>query len=79
MTRGGNRQGAGRPKGSTKGEGMPTKVIRISSDITKEQCDNIITLKDILNHWEERTISNNGNPRYYYLKQMLDEIRVLGF
>jgi len=78
MTRGGYRKGAGRPKGTTKGEGMPTKVVRVSVDISKDEIDNIQTLKDILNHWEDRVILED-NPRYYYLKQMLEEIRALGY
>lgn len=78
MTRGGYRKGAGRPKGTTKGEGMPTKVVRVSVDISKDEIDNIQTLKDILSHWEDRVIAED-NPRYYYLKQMLEEIRALGY
>lgn len=79
MTRGGKRLGAGRPKGTTKGEGLPTKVVRVSTDVSKEMCDNIPQLRFVLDHWEDKVITDTQNPRYYYLKQMLDEIRGLGY
>ncbi len=79
MARGGKRMGAGRPKGTTKGEGLPTKVVRVSADVTKEMCDNIPQLRFSLDHWEDRLLSDPNNPRYYYLKQMLDELRFLGY
>lgn len=79
MGRGGKRLGAGRPIGTTKAEGMSTKVIRISSEISKEQCEAIPLLIDVLNHWEDKCATEHDNPRYYHLKRMLDEIRTLGF
>lgn len=80
MTRGGKREGAGRPKGTTKGEGMPTHVVRVSADITKEQCDNILTLKDILNHWEDECLAaGEDSARHYFLRQAVEEIRALGY
>lgn len=79
MPRGGKRVGAGRPTGTTKGQGMPTKVVRVSAEITKEQLDNLPTLIDALNHWEDRLVLDSNNPRYYYLKQALEEIRAMGY
>lgn len=79
MPRGGRRTGAGRPVGTTKGEGLPTKVVRVSADVPKELCDSIPGARDILNYWEDRVHADPVNPRYYYLKQMLDELRALGF
>lgn len=79
MPRGGKRTGAGRPKGTTKGEGMPTKVVRVSAEITKEQCENVLLVKDLINHWEDKLLADGGNPRYYYLKQFLDELKGLGY
>ncbi len=76
MPRGGKREGAGRKHGSGVGEGLASHVIRISSEISKEQCQTIPSLISILDDWEAKA---DDSPRYYYLKQMLDEIRALGF
>ncbi len=65
MARGGKREGAGRPKGSTKVEvGMPSRVKRIPGDLTDELVDNIIPLRDLLNHWEDECLVQRGrnNP-----------------
>ncbi len=76
MPRGGNREGAGRPKGTTKAEGMATHVVRISTEISKDQAQAIPSLIAVLDYWEGQA---DDSPRYYYLKQMLEEIRALGF
>lgn len=80
MARGGKRSGAGRPVGTTKGDGMPTRVVRVSAEVTKEQCDSIPQLIEILNHWEDDCITaGDSSPRHYYLRKALDEIRALGY
>ena len=83
MPRGGVRVGGGRPKGSTKSEGMPTHVVRISVEIPKEVAQAIPSLRAILDHWESEIEKNpptrTTNARYWYAKQMLEEIRALGF
>jgi len=79
MSRGGYRKNAGRPKGTTKGDGLPTKVVRISSEVSKEQCEAIPELVALLDHWEEECLANPESPRHYYLRKALDEIRVLGY
>jgi hypothetical protein len=79
MARGGHRQGAGRPKGTTKGDGLPTKVVRISTEVSKEQCEAIPELVALLNHWEDDCLANPDSARHYYLRKALDEIRALGF
>lgn len=79
MARGGRRVGAGRPVGSSKGDGLSTKVVRVSSEVDKLQCETIPELVALLDHWEELVQSNPGQPRYYYLAKALDEIRALGF
>ncbi len=79
MARGGKRVGAGRPVGTTKGDGMATHVVRVSAEVSKEQCDRIPELIDLLNHWEDECQRNPDNPRHYFLKQALDEIRALGY
>jgi hypothetical protein len=79
MPRGGKRIGAGRPVGTTKGDGMPTHVVRVSAEVTKEQCEAIPELIDLINHWEEECLANPESSRHYYLRKMLDEVRALGF
>lgn len=79
MGRGGARPGAGRKSGVT----IPTYVTRVPSDVDKELIDNLPQLKDLLNYWEEEIRANlptrTSNPRYWKAKQMLDEIRALGY
>jgi len=79
MARGGKRTGAGRPTGSTKSDGMKSRVRRIPLDVTDEQIDNLIALKDLLDHFEDECLANPGNPRHYFLRQALSEIRTLGY
>lgn len=79
MPRGGKRAGAGRPHGSTKSDGMKSKVLRVSAEINKEQCESIPDLIALLDHWEAECAANPDNPRHYFLKKALEEIRVLGF
>ena len=79
MGRGGYRKGAGRPRGTTKGDGLPSKVIRVSSDVTKEQCEAIPELVALIDHWELECDANLDKPRYYFLRKAIDEIRALGF
>ncbi len=79
MPRGGKRVNAGRPLGSTKGEGMPTRVVRVSAEVSKEQCDSVPQLIDLLNHWEDECDANPDAVRYYFLRKALEEIRALGY
>jgi hypothetical protein len=58
---------------------MPSKVIRVSAEISKEQCEAIPELIAILNHWEDDCLANPDSARHYYLRKALDEIRALGF
>lgn len=75
MTKGGKREGAGRPKGVT----IPTRVKRIPTDVSDDAIDNIPILRDLLAHWEDECLANSGNPRHYFLRQALEEIRNLGY
>ena len=79
MARGGYRKGAGRPRGTTKGDGLPSKVIRVSSEVSKEQCESIPELTGLLDYWEQECDANPEKPRYYFLRKAIDEIRALGF
>ena len=76
---GGKRQGAGRKKGSTKAEGMPTKVVRVSSEISKEQLDALPSVIASLDYWEEQCVANPEVRTYDKLRQFIDEVRSLGF
>lgn len=75
MARGGKRVGAGRPFGTGCGEGLGTRRSRHSSEITKSQIDAIPDLVNILSYWAERC---EDSPRYYYLRQMIDELLATG-
>lgn len=79
MARGGHRANAGRPKGSTKSDGMASKVIRVSAEVDKVQCESIPQLIELLNHWEDECLANPDNPRHYFLRKALEEIRALGY
>jgi hypothetical protein len=80
MARGGKRVGAGRPVGTTKGEGMPSRVVRVSAEITKEQCDSIPQLIDLVNYWEDECQkAGESSARHYFLRKAIEEIRALGY
>lgn len=82
-TRGGYRKGAGRPKGTTKADGLPTQVLRVSTEVTKEQCNSLPELIALLNHWEDEIIAAKERGEslrtYEKLQKFLDEVHTLGF
>jgi hypothetical protein len=82
-TRGGKRQGAGRPKGTTKADGLPTHVVRISTEISKEQCQAVPELIALINHWEDEMLAAQERGEslrtYEKLRKFLDEARALGY
>jgi hypothetical protein len=75
----------GKPRKRKPGGGRPakhgetTRSIRVPLSIPTEQITSIPELQTILNTWEERCIANPEGSRYYFLKEMIDEIRALGF
>jgi hypothetical protein len=86
--RGGQRPGAGRPKGikraGTYGEGVATKPVRVPIDIADnlpEMLQNLNQLKDLLNDWEQEANSGKAitSPRYDRARKLISEIRALGF
>lgn len=81
--RGGKREGAGRPKGTTKAEGIPTRMMRVSTQITKEQVDAIPELIDRINHWEEEYFAAKERGEscrtYEKMLHLIEELRVLGY
>lgn len=82
-THGGRRPGAGRPKGTTKDKGVPTRMMRVSTAISREQVDRIPELIDRLNHWEDEYLAakERGETLRTYEKMLLliEEIRILGY
>ena len=79
MTRGGVRKGAGRPKGTTKAGGLPTKAFRLSAEFTKEQYEALSSLIAVIDYWEDECSKNPASARHYFLKQMIEEIKGLGY
>ncbi len=80
MPRGGKRIGAGRKEGSTtSGQGMPTHVIRVSTEVSKEEAQAIPELKALIDYWEEQAIANPEVRTYDKLRQFLSEARALGY
>ncbi len=83
MPRGGKREGAGRPKGSGKADGMPTQVARVSAEITKAQIDALPSLIAVIDYWEaeiEAAKARGESLRTYEkLTKLIDEVRTLGF
>lgn len=76
MPRGGQRPGAGRKGGVT----MPSYVTRVPADIPKELIENLPQLKDIIAHWENECLSaRKSSARHYFLRQMIEEVRTLGY
>jgi hypothetical protein len=69
------RPGAGRP---TK-HGEPTRSIRVPMSISTAQITSLPELQQIIDHWEDECIANPGSVRYQFLRQMLEEIRTLGY
>ncbi len=82
-SRGGRRDGAGRPVGTTKAKGLPTHVVRVSTEVTKEQCQTLPELMQLMTHWEVtmEDARNRGESlrTYEKLAKFLEEARELGF
>ena len=81
--RGGARPGAGRPKGTTKAEGLATRMMRVSTQISKDQVDRIPELIDRLNHWEEEYLAAKERGEscrtYEKMLHLIEELRILGY
>lgn len=74
MPRGGKREGAGRPQ-----EAKKTHVVRVPLDVSKDECEAIPSLKDVLANWRaECARAEPDSPRYHFLRQCLEEISELG-
>lgn len=83
MPRGGKRDGAGRPVGTTKGEGLPTKVVRVSTELTNEAYQRLPELLAVVSYWEDEmeAAKSRGESLRTYEKmaKMIEEVRALGY
>jgi hypothetical protein len=69
------RYGAGRPYK----HGEPTRSIRVPISVPTDLCSAIPELQAIIDHWETEAGIAGDNPRYYFLRKLVEEIRGLGF
>jgi hypothetical protein len=83
MARGGVRPGAGRKVGSTKADGLPTKVVRVSTELPSECYQRLPELLARIDDWEERMIAAKARGEsmrtYEKLAKLVEEIRTLGY
>jgi hypothetical protein len=83
MARGGARKGAGRKPGSTKAEGLPTKVVRVSTELPNECYQRLPELLARIEDWEERMMAAKGRGEslrtYEKLGKLIEEVRALGY
>ena len=75
----------GKPRKRAPGAGRPpkygeqTRSIRVPVSITTRQITSIHELQRIIDHWEDECVANPDSVRYHFLRQMLEEIRTLGY
>jgi len=83
MARGGVRPGAGRKVGSTKADGLPTKVVRVSSELPNECYQRLPELLARIEYWEEEVIAAKARGEslrtYEKLAKLIEEARALGY
>lgn len=83
MARGGYRVGAGRKPGTTKAEGLPTKVVRVSTELPNECYQRLPELLARIDDWEVRFLAAKAKGEslrtYEKLVKLIEEIRTLGY
>ncbi|MBD0386852.1 MAG: hypothetical protein ICV54_10095 [Nostoc sp. C3-bin3] len=83
MPRGGARPGAGRKVGSTKAAGLPTKVVRVSTELPNECYQRLPELLARIDDWEDRMIAARTRGEslrtYEKLAKLIEEARALGY
>ncbi len=83
MARGGVRQGAGRKLGSTKAEGLPTKVVRVSTELPNECYQRLPELLARMEDWEEHMMAAKARGEslrtYEKMAKLIEEVRALGY
>jgi hypothetical protein len=82
MPRGGTREGAGRKVGSTK-PGLPTKVVRVSSELPNELYQRLPELLAAITYWEDEmeAAKTRGESLRTYEKmaKLIEDVRALGY
>lgn len=83
MARGGVREGAGRKVGSTKAGGLPTMVVRVSTELPKESYQRLPELLARLDEAEEEMVAARARGEslrtYEKLAKLIEEVRALGY
>ena len=83
MARGGLRVGAGRKVGTTKANGLPTKVVRVSSELPNETYQRLPELLALIDYWEQEIVlaKDRGESlrTYEKLAKLIEEVRALGY
>lgn len=83
MGRGGAREGAGRKVGSTKAGGLPTKVVRVSTELPNEYYQRLPELLARIEDWEEQIVAAKARGEslrtYEKLAKLIEEVRALGY
>jgi hypothetical protein len=83
MARGGYRIGAGRKPGTTKAEGLPTKVVRVSTELSSEAYQRLPELLARIDDWEVRMLAAKAKGEslrtYEKLAKLIEEVRALGY
>jgi hypothetical protein len=83
MARGGAREGAGRKVGSTKANGLPTKVVRVSSELPNELYQRLPELLARIESWEEEMVAAKARGEslrtYEKLVKLIEDVRTLGY
>jgi hypothetical protein len=83
MGRGGLRPGAGRKVGSTKADGLPTKVVRVSVELPNECYQCLPELLSRIDDWEEQITAAKARGEsmrtYEKLAKLIEEVRALGY
>jgi len=83
MPRGGVRPGAGRKIGSTKADGLSTKVVRVSTELPNECYQRLPELLARIDDWEERMVVAKARGEslrtYEKLAKLIEEARALGY
>jgi hypothetical protein len=83
MARGGVRKGAGRKPGTTKANGLPTKVVRVSTELPNECYQRLPELLARIEDWEEEIIAAKARGEslrtYEKLAKLIEEVKALGY
>ena len=83
MPRGGVRPGAGRKPGTTKADGLPTKVVRVSTELPSECYQRLPNLLALVDDWEVRILAAKARGEslrtYEKLAKFIEEVRALGY